>query len=265
MTPLPVTPEKEEINPLFENDYDDDDDENDEIYFPIEEIVAVETKNKHLETPIPVLRFIPTGAGILQNLQLLGIFPTTRWLMDKTMPADVKEMFGGTPFFALGEYRVAHLVIMDAKQEKHQVTIIVNTGVEGMKTGFWGGTFNRYTFECLAKFEFTGDFETTIKEQKNTNGFGDATFSAFENLDFANGFCDSTHIKCDTQLERILAIAVEFLLSLDWRDILPECLIEVRDKSPQLLRRRRAIERSTPRKTRRKLVFEELEKREIFK
>ena len=57
------------------------------------------------------------------------------------MPPDVKEMFGGTPFFALGNYRVVTFDIKDYSGVVHPIIMIVNSGVIGMKLSYWGGAF----------------------------------------------------------------------------------------------------------------------------
>ena len=163
----------------------------------------------------------------------------------------VVELFGGTPFFALGEYRVAHLQVQDARRRTTLLTLIINTGVEGLLTGFWGGAFERGPpHSCLARFENTGDLETTVKEQHSKRL--DWVFHEFENLEFWDaGFQGAVPGICLTQLERVLGVAVEFLLGLDWNHLLPESLVEIRDMSPRAERQQRAGRRramTTPKK-----------------
>lgn len=229
----------------------DEGDQAEHDYFPVDEVVSLETRAAQLSHPLPALNLMSTG--ILQRLQLVGIFPTARWLDDVTMPPDVRELFGGTPFHALGEYRVAHLNLVDSMQQQKQVTIIVNSGVEGMKTGYWGGTFDRISYKCVAKFEFTGEFETTVKEQQTpSNGL----FAEFENMEFLDCLGASTPPGiCSTQLEKLLGITVEFLLRLDWKGLLHESLIETKDRSLRKERRQRAMKRLTPRSAKRSTFF----------
>jgi hypothetical protein len=240
--------------PLNETESTKKDDQAEHDYYPVNEVRSLETRAAELSQPLPTLNLMPTGCGILQRLQLVGVFPTARWLDDVTMPPDVKEMFGGTPFHALGEYRVAHLDLVDSLQHSKQVTIIVNSGVEGMKTGYWGGTFDRKTHQCVAKFDFTGDLETTstVKEQQTPDSL---VFTKFENFEFLDCLGEITPPGiCSTQLEKLVGITVEFLLRLDWKGLLHESLIEITDRSPRKERRQRAIQRMTPRRQKRSTV-----------
>jgi hypothetical protein len=236
-------------------DDSDDADEyaDDEFRFPSDEVESLQRRHRALVRPLPTVHRIPTACGIFQNLQLVGVFPTARWLTDPTMPPDVKELFGGTPFFALGEYRVAHLDIQDASGAMHSLTLIVNKGVEGLLTGHWGGVFGRYPpHACWARFETTGEHETTVKEhhkKKPTCPEEAWVFEEFEMLEFREENFQGGKLPgiCHSQLERLFGTAVEFLFTLDWNALLHESLVEVRDMSPRL-ERQRARQRMTPRK-----------------
>eukprot|EP00980_Cylindrotheca_fusiformis_P001419 scaffold345_cov134-Cylindrotheca_fusiformis.AAC.30 len=212
-------------------------------YFPVDEVHSLEMRAAQLSQSLPTLNLVPTG--ILKRIQLVGIFPTTRWLNDVTMPADVKELFGGTPFHALGEYRVAYVGLIDSMQQCKEMTIIVNTGVEGMKTGYWGGTFDRNTYKCVAKFELARDADTTAIHQNTTEVQSFAKFANFEFLHCLGA--ETTPGICSTPFETLLGIIVEFLLGLDWKDFLHESLIETIDRSSRKERRKRAMKRFTPR------------------
>jgi hypothetical protein len=193
--------------------------------FPSDQLVSLQQKQEKLPEPVPTLGILPTGCGILLNLTLLGIFPTSRWLTDPTMPPDVKEMFGGTPFFALGDYRVVALDIKDSRGLIQPITLVVNSGVEGMEIGFYGCAFLRTPPNtCLARFENEGTMETTIVAK-----YCD-WFQEFPCLDF---FGDSPR----TQLESLLGVAVDFALDqADWQG-LPQTLVEIKDKSPRAERK----------------------------
>jgi hypothetical protein len=193
--------------------------------FPSDQLVSLQQKQDKLPEPVPTLPILPTGCGILLNLTLVGIFPTARWLTDPTMPPDVKEMFGGTPFFALGDYRVAHLDIKDSRGLIQPITLVVNSGVEGMEIGFYGGAFLRIPpYTCLARFENEGTMETTIVA-KYCDWFRE--FSCLE-------FCGNAS---QSQLESLFRVAVDFVLEqADWQG-LPQTLVEIKDKSPRAERK----------------------------
>jgi hypothetical protein len=238
----------------------EDDDDDDESNFPYEELCALQRRHRSLSRPLPNLDRIPTACGILQNLQLVGIFPTARWLTDPTMPPDVREMFGGTPFFPLGEYRVAHLEVQDAVGSKKALTFIVNSGVKGMLTSYWGGAFSREgPHSCWARFQGAGEFEATIagQQSKRKRNGEEWSFQEFDCLEFCEESFKSGSApgKCNSQLERLLGIGVEFLLDLDWKTAVPEAMIEICDMSPRMERRRRARRRATPRALSKKLLF----------
>ena len=160
------------------------------------------------------------------------------------MPPDVKELFGGTPFFALGEYRVAHVDVKDARGTIQRMTLIVNRGVEGMQFGFWGGAFDRHPPHlCLARFQGASEGMTTIVQRKNRRS--PLSFSDYANLEFADSICSAG----TTQLEQLVGVAVEFLLfHADWQG-LPPSLIEIRDQSPRNERARQRTS-TTPRNKR---------------
>jgi hypothetical protein len=200
--------------------------------FPSDQLVSLQQKQEKLPEPVPTLPMLPTGCGILLNLTLVGIFPTARWLTDPTMPPDVKEMFGGTPFFALGDYRVVELDIKDSKGYIQPVTFVVNSGVEGMEIGFYGGAFLRKPpYTCLARFENEGTMETTIVT-KCCDWFQEFTCLEF----FEDDDSDSSQPR-RTQLESLLGVAVDFILEqADWQG-LPQTLVEIKDKSPRAERK----------------------------
>jgi hypothetical protein len=259
--------------------------------YPSDQIQSLQDRHDELAQPLPILATIPTGCGILLNLQLVGIFPTARWLSDPTMPPDVKEMFGGTPFFALGDYRVAHLDLQDASGTLRPLTLVINSGVKGMKTGYWGGAFCRTKpHGCIARFETTGDAETTIVQRRpillessplpeeeeeesvppltasvtdSTNTLSTTSTSTLGSLSGTSDSSSSsatasrffTEYKvlefvapkfqggiapgiCQTQLEKLLGVAVEFILTeADW-NVLPSHLVEIRDFSPRAERKK---------------------------
>ena len=162
------------------------------------------------------------------------------------MPPDVKELFGGTPFFPLGEYRVARIEIVDAKRTLHSLTLILNRGVEGLLTGYWGAAFaTNPPHACWARFETTDTHETTVREEPMASPMTDAsrgTFHEFDCLDFCDdsfqaGFAPGT---CTTQIERILGLTAKFLLEIEWKDWLPDTMLEVQDRVSKLERKRRA-------------------------
>ena len=172
----------------------------------------------------------------IQNLELIGIFPTSRWLQDPTMNPDVKEMFGGTPFFPLGEYRVAKIDLADSNEQGRTTTttkeliIIVNTGVEGMETGYWGACFDRNDpHECYAKLKAsTAKVLVPKKERERLNQQPQCN-------------SDEENEVSTTVVEQLLGNAIEFLVNLDWKTTsLPSQMIEPCDVSPRLERRRRA-------------------------
>jgi hypothetical protein len=230
----------------------------DESCFPLDEVHALERRHQALSRALPVVDRIPTTCGIVQNLQLVGVFPSARWLTDPTMPPDVKELFGGTPFFALGEYRVAHLDLQDGSGRKQPCTIVVNAGVPGLLTGYWGGAFGRHPPHiCWARFETTGELETTVKERRRKpkrklqKQEEDWLFQEIDSIEFceANFQGGSLPGICNSQLERLLGTTVEFLFSLDWNAVLPESLVEIRDSTPRAERKlQRARQPATPRK-----------------
>eukprot|EP00538_Stauroneis_constricta_P000894 CAMPEP_0119550236 /NCGR_PEP_ID=MMETSP1352-20130426/3784_1 /TAXON_ID=265584 /ORGANISM="Stauroneis constricta, Strain CCMP1120" /LENGTH=308 /DNA_ID=CAMNT_0007596013 /DNA_START=83 /DNA_END=1005 /DNA_ORIENTATION=- len=213
---------------------------------------------------LPSMEVIPMGCGILRNLTLVGIFPTARWLTDPTMPADIRELFGGTPFFPLGHYKVAWLDVIDGARRRHPLTFVVNCGVSGLSTGYWGGVFtqcernvtnndddrndeddehsNHNTITtttkpvCWARFETTDEHETTVKEQNWASQF----FVNHPHLEFDDHRFESGCVPgiCGTQLERLIGLAVEYLLfDADW-DSLPSQLVELQDRSARAERRR---------------------------
>jgi hypothetical protein len=193
--------------------------------FPSDQLFSLQQKQEKLPEPVPTLPILPTGCGILLNLTLVGIFPTARWLTDPTMPPDIKELFGGTPFFALGDYRVVALDIKDSRGRIQPMTLVVNSGVEGMNIGFYGGAFSRTPpYTCLARFENEGTMETTIMAK-----YVD-WFREFPCLEF---YGDSSR----SQLESLLGVAVDFVLEqADWQG-LPKALVEVKDTSPRAERK----------------------------
>lgn len=217
---------------------------------PLDELVSLQRRRACLPRLPAVIERPPIACGVVKNVELLGIFPTCRWMADATMPPDVRELFGGTPFFALGEYRVANLDLLDAAGTLHPLIVVVNKGVEGLETGYWGAAFGRDAFHpCWARFQTTGTQETTVKEEHYENskasGGGRPFFEEFDCLSFndehfGEGYSPGT---CKTQLERILGLAVEFLVDLEWCDWLPDSLVEIRDASSKLERKNRAIER----------------------
>jgi hypothetical protein len=235
--------------------------------YPTEQLVALEKRQRdlheNLERPISnTIDTLPTGCGIISNLQLIGIFPTARWLNDPTMPPDVKEMFGGTPFFALGDYRVAFLDIKDASDKILSLKLVVNSGVEGMKLGYWGCAFLQHLpHSCVARFESTGDMETTIIERPAgtvTTKDADFVFQEYQHLEFASDSVVRDDISTNTQLEKLLGVAVDFLLTqVDWNG-LPQALLEIRDTSPRA-ERQLARRRASPKQNlgSRKFIFDD--------
>jgi len=225
------------------------DDEPSAIVYPIDEIDTLQQRFDRL-VPLPraSLDRPPVACGIIRRIQLLGIFPTTRWLSDPTMHPDVKELFGGTPFFALGEYRVAYIDLLDSSGTIHSLIGIVNKGVEGMSTGYWGAFFERNhhhhhhpQYKCWARLEPSGENETSVKTEDGSFLVG-MKFHEFTCIDICEDYFGDGTVSwiCTTQLERILALAAEFLLALEWTDRLPMELIECLDRSSRLERRRRA-------------------------
>lgn len=235
------------------------------IYFPEEEVYSLRLRHKKSNpTTASTLGLIerpPIACGVVQRIHLLGIFPTCRWLADDpTMPPDVKELFGGTPFFPLGEYRVADVEIIDGAKTVHPLSVIVNRGVEGLETGYWGAAFSRQSpHECWARFETTGKHETTVKEEPATTGR-----TAFQEYDESVvEFCDEYFGKgtipgtCSTQLERVLGLTAETLLELEWSACLPTEFLQIRDTSCRLDRKRRA--RITKQRASRSLKVDDLD------
>jgi hypothetical protein len=215
------------------------DDESTSIACPIDEIDSLQRRHDRLSVTGDVLERPPVACGIVRRIQLLGIFPTTRWLADPTMHPDVKELFGGTPFFALGDYRVAYIDLLDSSGTTHGLIVVLNKGVEGLLTGHWGAIFEkRYPHECWARLEASGENQTSIKAEALVN----TRFHEFRCIDFCEDYFETRAVSwiCTTQLERILGLAAEFLLGLEWSDRLPEELIESRDRSCRLERKRRA-------------------------
>jgi hypothetical protein len=217
------------------------------IALPQEEVRSLNRQHASLSRK-PLMATIierpPIACGIVKNIHLLGVFPTCRWMADPTMPPDVKELFGGTPFFPLGEYRVATLELLDAAGTRHPLIIIVNTGVEGLLTGYWGAAFGRDApHPCWARFEQardTNNGETIVKEERYSSMR--PSFEEFDCLSFSEEYFEKGRVPgtCSTQLERIIGLAAEFLLELEWRDWLPDRLVETRDRSSKLERKRRA-------------------------
>lgn len=206
-----------------------EDDETDSTCFPIHEIQSL--KERGIGSSAPRLDLNLFKHKI--KLELIGIFPTTRFLEDVTMPPDVKELFGGTPFFALGEYRVAFVEL-----EGQLLTIIVNKGVVGMGTGYWGGCYQRNFHSCVATFTCEGQFPVQpvlIKEQRTRQ-----TKNFFTKLDQTLSGKSCYFEKNATELEQLLGVIVDFLLHLDWHKLLPPSLIEIQDKSSRNLRKQRA-------------------------
>lgn len=225
------------------------------IHPPLHEIESLRRRHEGLSQQVGRIEHPPIACGIVRNLKLLGIFPACRWLIDPTMAPDVKELFGGSPFFPLGEYRVADFDLRDASGNIHALTIVVNTGVKGMEASFWGAVFEQGgSHHCWARFSTTGPNETTVTEEPRSEKQGGeeetkskskrSPFEEYDCLEFDNDYFQGTGSpgKCSTQLERILGLLAEFLLEgLDWNTWLPDDLLEVRDRSSKLERRKRAI------------------------
>mmetsp|Transcript_43017 Transcript_43017/g.104135 ORF Transcript_43017/g.104135 Transcript_43017/m.104135 type:complete len:270 (-) Transcript_43017:29-838(-) len=244
-------------NPLFSKNglkideselMEDEEPEHDTL--PLDEVKSLQERAEALEHPMPVLNFSPaSGGGVLQRVRLVGIFPTARWLQDPTMPADVKELFGGTPFHALGEYRVGYLDLQESiltATHRHKLLMIVNTGAPGLETGYWGGAFDRLTNKCLAKFECTGELETTVKEESNPGG-GDF-FVGYDNTDFPE-FVDGKTPPgiCVTPFEKLLGVTAQFMIQLQWTGVVHDSMIDILDKSSRDERKQRARNRLKPR------------------
>ena len=209
------------------------------ISCPVEEIDSLRRRCDPFSLPRALLERPPVACGMIRTIQLLGIFPTTRWLTDPTMHPDVKELFGGTPFLALGDYRVALVDLLDSSGTTHALIVVLNRGVEGMLTGHWGAIFERsYPHRCWARLEATGENETSVKSEP----LGDARYQEFSCIDFCEHYFEAGVVSwiCTTQLEKIFGLTAEFLLALEWTDLLPMDLIETRDKSCRLERKRRA-------------------------
>jgi len=209
------------------------------ISCPVEEIDSLRRRFDPISLPRALLERPPVACGMIRTIQLLGIFPTTRWLTDPTMHPDVKELFGGTPFLALGDYRVALIDLLDSSGTTHALILVLNKGVEGMLTGHWGAIFERsYPHICWARLEATGENETSVKSEPH----GDATYQEFRCIDFCEHYFEAGVVSwiCTTQLEKIFGLTAEFLLALQWTDLLPMDLIETCDKSCRLERKRRA-------------------------
>ena len=91
------------------------------------------------------------------------------------MPPDIKEMFGGTPFFGLGHYRCLAFDMRDGKGAVHPIVMVVNSGVTGMQLGAWGCAFLACDEKgigndicaptCIARFEATATSNENNDEQ----------------------------------------------------------------------------------------------------
>jgi hypothetical protein len=209
------------------------------VAYPIDEIDSLQRRHDRIPLTGAVMERPPIACGIIRRIQLIGIFPTTRWLSDPTMHPDVKEQFGGTPFFALGDYRVAHVDLLDGSGTTHGLTVVLNKGVEGLMTGYWGAIFERnYPHACCARLDVAGENQTSIK----ADALFAPRFHEFGCIDFCEEYFEGGAVSwiCMTQLERILGLAAEFLLGLRWSDRLPNELIEATDSSCRLERKRRA-------------------------
>ena len=215
---------------------------NDEPVFvscPVDEIDSLRRRFDQISLPRALLERPPVACGMIRTIQLLGIFPTTRWLTDPTMHPDVKELFGGTPFLALGDYRVAVMDLLDSSGTTHALVLVLNKGVEGLSTGHWGAIFERnYPHRCWARLEATGENETSVKAEP----FGNARYQEFSCIDFCDCYFEAGTVSliCTTQLEKIFGLTAEFLIALEWTDLLPMDLIETCDKSCRIERKRRA-------------------------
>lgn len=225
------------------------------IHFPIDEVRLMTKRRREQQQQqehcdihqcLGIIEDPPFACGIVKRVELMGIFPTCRWMGDVTMPPDVKELFGGTPFFPLGEYRVANIDIVDAARTHHSLTLILNKGVEGLLTGYWGAAFaTNPPHACWARFETTDTHETMVREEHVALPLTEASkglFHEFDSLEFCDdyfkeGFAPGT---CTTQLERILGLTAKFLLDIEWKDWLPDAMLEVRDTLSKLERKRRA-------------------------
>jgi hypothetical protein len=226
------------------------------IYFPVDEILYMTRRKRqqqqqqqqqqegNIHQTFGVIEGPPLAGGIVKRVELMGIFPTCRWMGDVTMPPDVKELFGGSPFFPLGEYRVANIDIVDASKTLHSLTLIVNKGVEGLLTGYWGAAFaTNPPHACWARFETTDSHESTVREEAlPLSDSSSGIFQEFDCLEFCDdsfsaGFAPGT---CTTQIEKILGLTAQFLLEIEWKDWLPDSMLEVRDTSCKLERKRRA-------------------------
>lgn len=209
------------------------------IFYPIHEIDALIQRHKRLSYEGAFFERPPVACGTVRRIQLLGVFPTTRWLADSTMHPDVKEMFGGTPFFALGCYQVAHVDLLDGCGTVHFLTLIVNKGVEGLSTGYWGAIFERNSpNECWARFKSIGEKTTTVKAET----LASSRFVEFGCVDFNEDYFQGEKVPgiCSQQVERVIGLTVEFILAVEWSNYLPEDLIVLRDTSCRLERKRLA-------------------------
>ncbi len=215
-------------------------------YFPIDEMLMMVERHDMLGRPLGIIERPPVACGVVKRMELIGIFPTCRWMTDVTMPPDVKELFGGTPFFPLGEYRVANIDVIDSAGTLHSLTLILNKGVEGMLTGYWGAAFARNDpHECWARFETSGSHETSVREEcdiKSSKLIPRSLYQEFDRIDFCEEYFEAGFApgSCKTQLERILGLTAQFLLDIEWKDWLPDKLLEVRETSSKLERKRRA-------------------------
>ena len=244
----------------------------DDHSFPSDQVSNLRRRRQALSSelsPRPcTISVIPTTCGIFRNLELIGVFPTSRWLNCPTMHADVKELFGGSPFHGLGEYRVSHVELHDGAGTLHDLVLIVNTGVRGMDVGHFGGIYKRTIaqqhpdrveqIECIAQLQQSRVFEVHRFQLYNQLKFNTEQsiqengklseksrwFVPFpEWLEFLTTKSEATvgTPSClpKTQLEQLLEIASEFIVeSVDWDSMLHPSLIEVRDMSPRVERRR---------------------------
>jgi hypothetical protein len=245
--------------------------------FPFDQFSNLQKRRQDILSLLPdssssTIPTIPTTCGIFNNLQLLGVFPTSRWLSDPSIHPDIKELFGGSPFHGLGEYRVSQVEMKDGAAINHNLLFIVNTGVRGMNVGYFGGIYRRFgdgdaRIECIARIKNARVIEVPkfhLSRKENTEDLEDQQqrnhqrkewFALFpEWLEFltfeegqtsgvvddeeSGGEEDEESPRISTQLEQLLGIATEFIIEgVDW-DILHPSLIEVRDMSPRAERKR---------------------------
>eukprot|EP00934_Nitzschia_sp_Nitz4_P003852 Nitzschia sp. Nitz4//scaffold7_size249615//50326//51322//NITZ4_001151-RA/size249615-snap-gene-0.221-mRNA-1//1//CDS//3329558364//3842//frame0 len=222
------------------------------MIFPSSQVNTVQLRHIAVQESLPVQRHVPHACGVFSTYRWVGTFPTSWWLADPTMPPDVKELFGGTPFFALGEYRIATMEIRDSAENLHSITIIVNKGVEGLQTGYWGGAFSTsLPNKCWAKFETTGELETTVTQQTGCkeNALGETIFQGYDDMEALelDNPCGVKRAIYHTQLEQVLGLAAEYTLSLDPEEWLTGNLHAPIDTSSKLERRIRARRRERSR------------------